>query len=154
MNSRFLRVLTNPESVQFSSLWSPDTRNVRLGQSLNAEIRMNIHVYIVVTAHSIQCGNPKETTQQKINSFYEEVCSICDKHPIRRIAEEMSYDGLRRQCVDESVCFRIASELGITHHYVDPNNCEQVLLSMDDVLPIRAQMDFLVTDIARQCEGI
>lgn len=115
---------------------------------------MIIHVYIVGTAHSIQCGNTEKSTQEKIAAFCTEIRSICAQYEIRRIAEEMSRDGLKFQCVEKTLSNRIAGDYGIFYHHVDLERSEQAKLSLGDSLTVVAQRNLDVPNAARLSEGI
>ena len=115
---------------------------------------MTIHVYIVGTAHSIQCGNTEKSTQEKIAAFCTEIRGIYEQYGIKRIAEEMSRDGLKRQCVEKTLGNRIADDYGICHHHVDLERSERTKLSLDDSLQSIEQRNLDVSNTVTLSEGI
>ena len=102
---------------------------------------MPIHVYIVGTAHAIQCGNTEKAAPEMIVAFHNEISRIFSKHKIKRVAEEMSMDGLGRQSVDKTIGHRVATDYGICHHHIDVNRSARAELSMDDSLPAVASLN-------------
>ena len=115
---------------------------------------MTIHVYIVGTAHRIQCGNTKKTAQEKIVAYQKEISDICSQYKVRRVAEEMSIDGLRRQAVDKTIGNRIATDTGICHQYVDVDRSARAELSLDDALPVVASLNVDDANQHRLIEGV
>lgn len=115
---------------------------------------MTIHVYIVGTAHQIQCGNTKKAAREKIVAFQKEISGICSQYKIRRVAEEMSIDGLDRQSVDKTTGNRVATDYGICHHYVDVSRSARAELSLDDALPAVALLNVDVPNKHRLIEGV
>jgi len=75
---------------------------------------MPVALFIVGTSHDLQCGLTSNTA-----AFEAELDQICEKHKIKRIAEEMSADGLRNHQVDETVAVRIAPRHACQHEYID-----------------------------------
>ena len=108
---------------------------------------MTREVFILGTCHKLQCG-AQECGVDKISLLEEEIRRILSEYGIRRIAEEMSDDGLRRIAGDNAlgtVCQRIAG----THpvHFVDLGEEERPCLSLsNDDIDAFALSDFFSKD--------
>ena len=91
-------------------------------------------VFILGTSHSLQCG-VKACRSESISALKEEIKRILSKHGIRRIAEEMSVDGLTDMLEDEkpcrTVCQRIAGD-DIPVVFVDLGDEERAKLSLSN----------------------
>jgi hypothetical protein len=92
---------------------------------------MKAYLYIFGTSHPIQCGSA-DCTQNEVELFEAELRKTCQILTVRRIAEEMTEEGLRRHGVAETTGERFAKELGIPHHYVDLNFEERKSFSLDE----------------------
>ena len=93
---------------------------------------MTREVFILGTGHKLQCG-AAECGVDKISLLEREIRRIVSEYGIRRIAEEMSDDGLRRVRADdqepETVCQRIAGD-DVPVHFVDFGVKERACLSL------------------------
>ena len=96
---------------------------------------MTIDVYILGTSHPLQCGAPK-CAEESIRKFEIEIGEICSNFEIKRIAEEMSSDGLEHHEVTKTVCRRVANANDIPHEYVDLGREERSHFSLDDSVVI------------------
>ncbi|WP_374090504.1 hypothetical protein [Methylomicrobium lacus] len=97
--------------------------------------------YIIGTSHPIQCGKSEHS-----HAFEAEVEIVCKKLKIRRIAEEMSPEGLKRYGVTETVAQRVAKKLYIPCHHVDLSLCEREIVSLGDSVVLNAVMNFPFAD--------
>ena len=73
---------------------------------------MTCEVFILGTSHSLQCGTANSGADC-VSLLEKEIRRILYEYGIRRIAEEMSLDGLRERAGDEArgtVCQRIAGD--------------------------------------------
>lgn len=105
---------------------------------------MTREVFILGTFHKLQCGTT-DCGAERISLFEEQIRRVKSEYGIRRIAEEMSDDGLRRIAGDNAagtVCERIAGTIPV--HFVDLGVKERAQLSLsdDDILAITFN-DFL-----------
>ena len=93
---------------------------------------MTREVFIFGTYHELQCG-AAECGVDKISLLEREIRRIVSEYGIRRIAEEMSDDGLRGLRAGdqepETVCQRIAGD-DVPVHFVDPGVKERAGLSL------------------------
>ena len=93
---------------------------------------MTREVFILGTGHKLQCG-AAECGVHKISLLEREIRRIESKYGIRRIAEEMSDDALRRVRAGdqepETVCQRIAGD-DVPVHFVDLGEKERACLSL------------------------
>jgi len=67
-----------------------------------------------------------------VSAYRDELTRICRQESIRRIAEEMSAEGLARHGVTMTVGAQVAAALGIEHRNVDLTAAERNMLSIDD----------------------
>ena len=93
-------------------------------------------VFILGTSHSLQCGIAKRGADS-VSLLEKEIRRILSKYGIRRVAEEMSRDGLRERFGDEAhrtVCQRTAGD-AVPVVFVDISEKERagLALSNDDV---------------------
>ena len=98
---------------------------------------MTREVFILGTSHELQCG-VAECGGDKISLLKREIQRVLSEYGIRRIAEEMSDDGLRERAGDKAsgtVCQRIAGDDVPVHHFVDLDEKERACLSLshDDI---------------------
>ena len=92
---------------------------------------MTREVFILGISHELQCG-AAECGVDKISLLEREIRRILSEYGIRRIAEEMSDDGLRERAGDKAtgtVCQRIAGN-GVPVHFVDLGEKERACLSL------------------------
>ena len=92
---------------------------------------MTREVFIFGTCHKLQCG-AAECGVDKISLLEMEIRRVLSEYGIRRIAEEMSDDGLRERAGDKAtgtVCQRIAGN-GLPAHFVDLDAKERACLSL------------------------
>ena len=93
---------------------------------------MTREVFIFGTCHKLQCG-AAECGVDKISLLEREIRRIVSEYGIRRIAEEMSDDGLRGGRAGdqepETVCQRIAED-DVPVHFVDLGVKERACLSL------------------------
>lgn len=93
---------------------------------------MTREVFIFGTCHKLQCG-AAECGVDKISLLEREVRRIVSEYDIRRIAEEMSDDGLREKRAGdkepETVCQRIAGD-DVPVQFVDLGVKERACLSL------------------------
>ena len=98
---------------------------------------MTRKVFILGTFHKLQCG-AAECGVDNIALLEMEIRRILSKYGIRRIAEEMSENGLREKAGDQAsrtVCQRIAGD-EVPVHFVDLDMKERACLSLspnDDI---------------------
>lgn len=98
----------------------------------------------------MQCGD-EESGAEDISSFEEEVRRVLTQHRIRRIAEEMSDDGLRERAGDNAsgtVCQRIAGDIPVD--FVDLGAKERASLSFSDSGMVQFLMEHVETNSERQ----
>ncbi len=104
-------------------------------------------VFVLGTSHLLQCG-AAECGDSRIVLLEEKIREVLFRHGIRRIAEEMSVDGLLRHLGAEAergtVCQRIAPE-NVPVHFVDLGVKERSCLSLSD--------DEIVASAMRHAEG-
>ncbi|MDE0349761.1 MAG: hypothetical protein OXM56_08645 [Gammaproteobacteria bacterium] len=86
-------------------------------------------VFIFGTSHSLQCGKPEG--RPGVSRMEAEIRRIIAKFGIRRIAEEMSCDGLRESGTHETVCQRLAGE-DLPVQFVDLDRAERTKLAISD----------------------
>ena len=94
---------------------------------------MTREVFILGTSHKLQCG-AAECGVNKISLLEREIRRILSEYGIRRIAEEMSDDGLRERAGDQAsgtVCQRIAGN-DVPVHDVDLGVKERARLSLSN----------------------
>ena len=94
---------------------------------------MTREVFILGTSHILQCG-AAECGVNKISLLEREIRRILSEYGIRRIAEEMSDDGLRQRAGDQAsgtVCQRIAGN-DVPVHDVDLGVKERARLSLSN----------------------
>lgn len=106
---------------------------------------MATDLYILGTSHPLQCGSD-EFTQESIIAFDAELRRLCESFKIRRIAEEMTIDGLARFNVAESVGQRVAKGIGIAHQPVDLTPQERIGISIDDSVVIATVRRYHIFD--------
>jgi hypothetical protein len=94
-----------------------------------------IDFYILGISHPLQCGSA-ECTQANILAFDAELRRLCRTFEIRRIAEEMSADGLTHHKATETIGQRVARDVGIQHQAVDLSQEERDAFSIDDSVVI------------------
>ena len=108
---------------------------------------MTREVFIFGTYHELQCG-AAECGVDKISHLEREIRRIVSEYGIRRIAEEMSDDGLRRVRAGdqepETVCQRIAGD-DVPVHFVDLD-----VKARDCLLPSPADIGFKLYDEKRE----
>lgn len=109
---------------------------------------MTREVFIFGTSHKLQCG-AQECGVDRTSLLEEEIRRIVSEYGIRRIAEEMSDDGLRRIAGDNTpgtVCQRIAGDT-VPVHFVDLGEEERACLSLsNDDIDAFALNDFFSKD--------
>ena len=66
----------------------------------------------------------------------------------------MSEDGLKCQDTEKTLCYQIAQDNSICYHHVDLERKEQAYFSLDDALPVVAQINLSVPDKARLSAGV
>ena len=90
--------------------------------------------FILGTSHPLQCG-ATECGDERISLLKQVILGALSDHGIRRIAEEMSHDGLREALGDEAgsgtICQRIAPK-DISVQFVDLGVKERACLSLSD----------------------
>ncbi len=95
---------------------------------------MTSTVFILGTSHPLQCG-AAECGDDRISLLKQVILGALSDHGIRRIAEEMSHDGLRERLGDEAengtICQRIAPK-DISVQFVDLGMKERACLSLSD----------------------
>ena len=92
---------------------------------------MTREVFVFGTSHSLQCG-AAQCGADRISLLEEELRRVLSEYGIRRIAEEMSGDGLREKVPDEgrrTVCQRIAAD-DVRVDFVDLGEKERACLSL------------------------
>ena len=91
-------------------------------------------VYALGTSHPLQCG-AAECGADRISHLEQKIRRAVSEHGIRRIAEEMSDDGLQERAGDEAtrgtVCQRIAPD-DVPVQFVDLGAKERGCLSLSD----------------------
>ena len=107
---------------------------------------MTADIYILGTSHSIQCGS-SECDDYKILEFDREIRRICSDFSIKRIAEEISLDGMDYQQVSSTVCQRITDKSQIKLQHVDLGKEERSILSLGDAAMINLLSTGLTPDI-------
>ena len=92
-------------------------------------------VFILGTSHPLQCG-AAECGADRISLLEQKIRRALSEHSIRRIAEEMSEDGLRRilgdKAASETVCKRVARDTGVQVDFVDLGETERRRLNLSD----------------------
>ena len=94
---------------------------------------MTREVFVLGTSHSLQCG-AAECGADRITLLEQEVRRVLSEFGIRRIAEEMSEDGLRERVPDKgrrTVCQRIAGD-EVRVNLVDLGEQERASLSLSN----------------------
>lgn len=122
-------------------------------------------LYILGMSHPLQCG-AAECPAGLRATFEADLRKVCASHDIRRVAEEMSKEGLDRYGVTETIGQRIAKELKFAYCGVDLNREERQELCLDDTpvlttvmnheLPggnaaFRQAFDELVDEVRERC---
>lgn len=97
-------------------------------------------VFIFGTSHSLQCGKPEGSPS--VSRLEAEIRRIVSEFGIRRIAEEMSGDGLREIEADQTVCQRLAGD-DLPVHFVDLDKSERKKLAISDSHIVRLVLDLL-----------
>lgn len=92
---------------------------------------MAIDLYIIGTSHALQCGSA-ECTASDVQGFETELRKLCVALKVRRIAEEMTEDGLTSHKVKETVGQRVAKGTSVSYQTVDLSVKERQALSIDD----------------------
>jgi hypothetical protein len=106
---------------------------------------MGAALYILGTSHPLQCGTAA-CAQVTIDAFHKELRKICDVRKIRRIAEEMTTEGLKQQGVTETIAEKVAKSMGIAHHNVDLTTKERSEIALDDSSVINAVRSLGISD--------
>lgn len=90
----------------------------------------NAKIIIIGTSHQLQCGTGKHSAEQ-IQEFRSLIKRICEEERIKCIVEEMSVEGLHRHGVENTVPFKVSTELSLKHCYTDltPEHLEDLCLS-------------------------
>ena len=83
-------------------------------------------VIIIGTNHICQVGGEKCATEDA-EALRNLLLTVCQNWNLRGIAEEMSSEGLANYNGNNSVPFRVATELALPHRYCDPTSPERVL---------------------------
>ncbi len=86
---------------------------------------------ILGTSHPLQCGDSSVSASQAA-LFENELHRLVENHQIRRIAEEMSPEGLARYNVARTIGEKVATSLGLEHYNVDLNAQERNSLGLND----------------------
>ena len=93
-------------------------------------------MFVLGTSHPLQCGSA-ECGKRSISLLEQEIRRTLSEHGIKRIAEEMSDDGLRKRLGDgpahKTLCQRIGAREGIPVDFVDLGIKERACLSLSDV---------------------
>jgi hypothetical protein len=97
------------------------------------------HLVVLGTSHPLQCGHAS-VSAAAIASYEREISNLIQQHGVKRIAEEMSSDGLARHQVSVTIAERIAKSLPIDHQHIDLTSAERGQVGLGDapVLTINA----------------
>lgn len=106
---------------------------------------MNVDLYIVGTSHPLQCGS-SECTSSHIQAFDAEIRRICATLKIKRIAEEMTKDGLSHYKAAETIGHHVAREINVVYQMVDLSVNERGGLSLDDSVVITTVQRWRICD--------
>ena len=106
---------------------------------------MPTDIYVMGMSHSLQCGSA-DLPEGSDASFESELGSLLEKYNIKRIAEEMSPDGLRKQEVSETIAQRVAKELDIAYQAIDLSSEERSDLSLNDSTLFQVMSSFGIED--------
>ena len=90
---------------------------------------MTREVFILGISHELQCG-AAECGVDKISLLEREIRRILSEYGIRRIAEEMSDDGLRERAGDKATGTVCIAGNGVPVHFVDLGEKERACLSL------------------------
>jgi hypothetical protein len=96
-------------------------------------------LFLFGASHTLQCGH-ESCAPASIAMFRDEMVRVCKQESIKRIAEEMSAEGLARHNATATVGTLVAADLGICHQNIDLTNAEKVALSIDDT-PVLATVE-------------
>ena len=88
-------------------------------------------VFLVGTDHTYQLAD-ENCTASDVEELQKLIRDICHCQNIRGVAEEMSVEALGFSKRTESVPFRVAKHLSISHYYCDPNSDERKRLGIRD----------------------
>lgn len=106
---------------------------------------MAADLYILGTNHPLQCGST-ECSDRNVEAFAAELRRLCSKFKIQRLVEEMTDEGLKRHNVTETVCSRVAGEIGAAYEIVDLNQIQRRALCIDDSPVITTVMRHHISD--------
>ena len=106
---------------------------------------MPTSLFLFGTDHRLQCGG-RDCTPEQSGVFSNEIRGVCHLYKIRRIAEEMSTDGLRNYEVDQTNIEKVAFELNLPYQQVDLNALERQALSMTDATLLNGIQSFRQRD--------
>ena len=91
-------------------------------------------VFVLGTCHALQCG-AAECGADRIDRLEQEIRRVLSEYGIKRVAEEMSEDGLREilgeKATQETVCQRVSPD-HIPVGLVDLGKRERTCLSLSD----------------------
>lgn len=107
-------------------------------------------IYILgVNEHRFQAINPSNNPYE--SEFYDYVLKQVQTKEIRHLAEEMNDEFLQRENgAQESVCRKIARDLGITHSMCEPNTLERRRIGYID----KSQQEFMFEDETGSSEKV
>ena len=100
---------------------------------------MTAALYIFGTSHSLQCA-AASVDAAKVAAYEAELRSVCKRHGISRIAEEMSDEGRAKHGVTTTLGRRVAENMGIVQHEVDLTSAERSELGLDNFVAALTQM--------------
>jgi hypothetical protein len=106
---------------------------------------MAADIYVMGTSHPLQCGRA-DVPKSSVASYETELRTALDKYKIKRVAEEMSPDGLKEHDVSETVAQRVANELGLPYQAVDLTKEDRAGLSLDDSTLLQVMRSFKIQD--------
>ncbi|SRR6266496_1254449 len=106
---------------------------------------MSADIYVMGTSHPLQCGRA-DLPKGIVASFESELRRVLKKYRIKRVAEEMSLDGLKEEEVSETVAQRMARKLKIAYQAIDLTKEERAGLSLNDSTLFQVMRSFKIED--------
>jgi len=106
---------------------------------------VDMRIVLLGTNHPLQFGSG-ECGEEKVSAFREFICDICNSERIQLIAEEATEEGLKKYSVDQTVCAKVAAEMGVNHEMVDLLSTERFALGISDSQLIGMALTFQSDD--------
>lgn len=105
----------------------------KISRSISGVLKVPADIYIMGTNHPLQCGKA-DCSDESIATFESELRRLLTEYDIKRVAEEINPDGLKKYKVSETIAQRVVRklDLDIAYQWVDLSSQERTALSLDN----------------------